>query len=208
MVNEIHLLLNEMERFSYPFDDRLKSIPYNGIYVQFEKGEKFNQNDRIVRVGTHNGVNQLHSRLFQHFTNENQRRSIFRKNIGRCFLNKEKNPYLKFWNLELTSKAEKEKNMHLVDLELEKEIEKRISVYVQSNFSFAVFEVETEEKRIFWESKLISTLAFQSKPSNEWLGNYSTKEKIKQSGLWQIQCLKNPKLTKDEFEELKKIIIK
>lgn len=208
MVNEIHLLFNEMERFSYPFDDRLKSIPYNGIYVQFEKGEKLNNMDRIVRVGTHRGDHQLHSRLFQHFTNENQRRSIFRSNIGRCFLHKESNPYINFWNLPLTSKVEKEKNLHLVDLEYEKELEKRISAYIQSNFSFAVFEVETKEKRHFWESKLISTLAFQSKPSNEWLGHFSTKDKIRKSGLWQIQGLNNPKLRNDEFDELKKIIIK
>ena len=81
---ELHKLLNNLTRYSYPFEENLISIPSNGIYIKFEKGEKIEGLDRIVRIGTHTGNNQLHSRLFQHFENENQRRSIFRKNIGRC----------------------------------------------------------------------------------------------------------------------------
>jgi len=85
-------------------------------------------------------------------------------------------------------------------------MEKEISNYIKTNFSFCVFRVETKEQRLFWESKIISTLAFKTKPSDNWLGNFSTKDKIKQSRLWQVQGLKKPKLTNEEFDDLKLLL--
>ena len=206
MVNELHKIFNELERFSYPFENRLDEIPNNGIYVKFEKGEKHNGLDRIVRVGTDTGENNLKKRLIEHFITENKNRSIFRKNIGRALLNKESNPYLKYWELDTTSKADKEKNLKLLDLEFEAKLEREISDYIKTNFSFCVFRVETKEQRLIWESKIISTLAFEAKPSKNWLGNFSSKHKIKQSGLWQVQGLNNSKLTSEEFEKLKLLL--
>ena len=206
MVNELHTIFNNLERFTYPFENRLNSIPENGIYVKFEKGEKHNGFDRIVRVGTDNGENNLKKRLIEHFITENKNRSIFRKNIGRALLNKENNPYLKYWELDTTSKADKEKNLKLLDLEFEAKMEKEISNYIKTNFSFCVFRVETKEQRLFWESKIISTLAFKTKSSENWLGNFSTKDKIKESGLWQVQGLKKPNLTNEEFDNLKLLL--
>ncbi len=116
---KLHTLFNEKYRFSFPFKDKITEIPRNGIYVIFEKGETFNDIDRIVRVGTHTGENQLRSRLNQHFVKKNKNRSIFRKNIGRCFLNKDKNKYLDLWELDITSRADKEKNLKLLDLNFE-----------------------------------------------------------------------------------------
>lgn len=202
----LHKLFNEQNRFTFPFKDREKEIPRNGIYVIFEKGETFNDIDRIVRVGTHTGEKQLRSRLNQHFVKENKNRSIFRKNIGRCFLNKEKNQYLDLWELDITSKADKDKNLKLLDLDFEKNLEKRISEYIQTNLSFCVFQVDTKEQRLFWESKIVSTLAKSNEliPSLNWLGNYSTKDKIKQSGLWQVNELYKEELTETEFEQLKR----
>jgi hypothetical protein len=77
---ELHKIFNTLKRFSFPFDDT--NIPLNGIYILFQKEEMAHGADRIVRIGTHTGKNQLHSRLKQHFINENKDRSIFRKNIG------------------------------------------------------------------------------------------------------------------------------
>ena len=94
IVLELHQIFNEQKRYSFPFEHFINEIPKNGIYIIFENGEKYKNLDRIVRVGTHTGNNQLRSRLNQHFIKENKNRSIFRKNIGRCFLNKENNPYL------------------------------------------------------------------------------------------------------------------
>lgn len=206
MVNELHKIFNGLERFSYPFENRLNEMPDNGIYVKFEKGESYNNLDRIVRIGTDTGENNLKKRLIEHFVTENKNRSIFRKNIGRAMLNKDNNSYLNFWELDTTSKANKEKNLKYINVDLEAEIEGEISSYIKTNFSFCVFNVETKEQRLFWESKLISTLAYQSKPSKNWLGNFSTKEKIKQSGLWQVQGLNKPKLTSDEFDNLKLLV--
>ena len=92
-----------------------------------------------------------------------------------------------------------------LDLPFEKEIEKMISNYVQTNLSFCVFQIETIDDRLFWESKIVSTLAKASdiKPSDKWLGNHSTKDKIKASGLWQVNELYNNALTETELEQLK-----
>ena len=173
-VLELHQLFNEQKRFSFPFEKFSTEIPKNGIYIIFESGEKYNDFDRIVRVGTHTGINQLRSRLNQHFVKENKNRSIFRKNIGRCLLNKENNTYLKLWELDTTSRADKEKNLGLLNSSFEKELEKKISNYIQTNLSFCVFQIDTKEDRLFWESKIVSTLAKASdiKPSDKWLGNY------------------------------------
>lgn len=210
LTSRLHILFNEQKRFSFPFKQQINEIPANGIYIIFENGEKFGDLDRIVRVGTHTGEKQLRSRLNQHFIKENKNRSIFRKNVGRCILNKNNSPYLPLWELDTTSKADKEKNLRLLDLEFEKEIEKKISDYIQTNLSFSVFQVDTKEQRLFWESKIISTLAKSGelKPSKNWLGNYSTKEKIKSVGLWQVNELFNSSLTEQEFDELKKLILK
>ena len=56
-----------MKKFTFPFDKQ--EIPENGIYILFEKGEFAHSTNRIVRIGTHTGDNQLRSRLFQHFLN-------------------------------------------------------------------------------------------------------------------------------------------
>ncbi len=208
MITELHKLFNERRRFSFPFDLFKKEIPKNGIYILFEKGEKFGDYDRIVRVGTHTGKNQLHSRLKQHFVKENKNRSIFRKNVGRCFLNKESHPYLKLWELDITSKAEMEKNFKLLDLDFEKQMEKKISSYIQANFTFCTFQVDTKEDRLFWESKIASTLAQANNmlPTLDWLGNSSPKAKIKKYGLWQVNELNNDCLTELELLQLKDLV--
>lgn len=202
---KLHELFNDQNRFKFPFIHRKNEIPQNGIYIIFEAGETFHEFDRIVRVGTHTGEKQLHSRLNQHFVKENKNRSIFRKNIGRCILNIEQSTYIPLWELDLTSKIDKERNLKLLDLEFENKIEKKISDYIQSNLSFCIFQVDTKERRLFWESKIVSTLAKSKelKPSIKWLGNNSTKEKIKSTGLWQVNELYNDALTEEEFETLK-----
>jgi hypothetical protein len=204
--DQIHDLFNSQKRFHFPFD--IDQIPKNGVYIIFEKGERYRQYDRIVRVGTHTGNNQLLSRLYQHFVKQNKNRSIFRKNIGRALLNKNNHPYLEIWDLDSTSKTDKVKNDHLIDKKFEQELEEQISEYIQNNLSFTVFRVNSKEKRLFWESKIISTLAtfHDIKPSNNWLGLFSPKDKIRQYGLWQVNELKKKSLDNDEFNELTQLL--
>lgn len=86
--------------------------------------------DRIVRLGTHTGNNQLRSRLKQHFLTENKDRSIFRKNIGRALLNKRNDLFLKYWELDLTSRKAKNQYSSLIDFDYQKRIEKEVYYYL------------------------------------------------------------------------------
>lgn len=186
---ELHKFFNEQKRYTFPFDS--KELPENGIYVLFEKGETFNGMDRIVRVGTHTGQNNLRSRLEQHFMNENKDRSIFRKNIGRALLNRDNDPFLEQWNLDLTTKANKEKYSSEIDFEKQKEIEKKVTEYMQKNFSFCVIPVDIKEERLNYEEYVISTVSGckECRPSASWLGQYSPVEKIRKSGMWLVNGL-------------------
>lgn len=200
--SQLHHLIHSLPRFYFPFD--VREIPQNGIYILFENGEGGHGKDRIVRVGTHTGENQLRSRLRQHFINENKDRSIFRKNIGRCLLHKENDPYLSVWELDCTSPEQKARFRSLLDMEYQQEIEQRVTQYIQTNFSFCVLEVQTKEERIALKSKLISTMATcpECRPSKNWLGNYSPKNKIRDSGLWQVNELNKEPLSSFDLTNL------
>lgn len=206
MCNKVHQLFNKMRRFHFPFDEY--QIPKNGIYVLFEKGEKSHGADRIVRIGTHTGNNQLRSRLFQHFTNENKDRSIFRKNIGRALLKRDNDPFLKQWELDLTTKKAKERFFDKIDFEKQKQIEKRVTNEIQENFSFVVFEMSEKDKRLNVESKIISTISLcnECKPSENWLGLFSPKDKIRESGLWLVNELYKEPLQEEVFQDIQTII--
>lgn len=185
----IHKFANTLPRFSYPFDKT--DIPANGVYFFFEKGETYKGMDRIVRVGTHTGDGNLPSRLDQHLNKENKDRSIFRKNIGRAILNKSNDLFLKDWNLDLTTKAAKEKYSALIDSEKLEATEKQVSEYMRNNLSFSVFEVATKENRLSMERLIIKTISDDDdfKPSDNWLGKSSPVEKIRESGLWLVNEL-------------------
>jgi len=196
---EIHKIFHRLERFSFPFDT--EKIPYNGIYVLFDKSEYGHELDRVVRVGTHTGDKQLRSRLQQHFLNENKDRSIFRKNVGRAILNKDNDPFLQQWEYDLTSTENKEKYSSQIDFSKQKQLEKQVSHYIQKYFSFIVFEVNDKSKRLELETKIISTVSLcgDCKPSAKWLGLYSPNKKIRESGLWQVNNLYKSPLTEQDF---------
>ena len=201
--NELHQMFNNMEKLTFPFID--SDIPLNGIYILFEKGELAHGTHRIVRVGTHTGDNQLVSRLKQHFIKENKDRSIFRKNIGRCILNKENDPFLDKWELDLTTREAKEKYSNLIDFDKQKEIEKKVSKYIQENFSFIVFPVVDKAKRLRLESRIISTVSLckECTPSNNWLGLFSPKRKIRESGLWLVNELYKQPLSDEDMMKIR-----
>ncbi|WP_445749866.1 DUF6884 domain-containing protein [Polaribacter sp.] len=209
-VDELHRLFNEKRRYKFPFEQYEEEIPKNGIYILFENGEKYKEYDRVVRIGSHTGENQLVPRLRQHFLIENKNRSIFRKNIGRCILKKEGSPYVDIWELDTTSRIDKETNFWKLDVDFEKEIEKRISEFIQKNFSFCVIEINGKKQRLDFEKKLISTFGSSKQliPSENWLGYYSPKEKIIDSGLWQVNNLSGSEFTESEFNWLIKILNK
>jgi hypothetical protein len=192
-------------RHTFPFNE--KELPLNGLYLLFEKGEQAHGGDRIVRVGTHTGQNQLISRLRQHFLVENKDRSIFRKNIGRCLLNKAKDQYLLIWERDFTSKLARDTHAKTINALKQKQIEKKVSEYMQKNFSFAVLEIPEKERRLHLESKIISTLSLceECLPSSRWLGLYSPKGKIRESGLWLVNELYKTPLNPEDFVYLRSI---
>ena len=198
-VSILHDIFNVLRRFSYPYQKKRGKewiVPRNGIYVFFEKGEVYTNpqgylQDRIVRVGIHTkdsekGTqrgNKLFSRLDQHFRG-NMNASSFRKYVGDSLQNKHKQPI--------------------------SNIEKQVSTYMRENFSFVVFEVETQKEREDWEEKLTSTLGQAGKNGlisfPNWLGKYSSNTNVKTSGLWQSDEMNGHPLNLKELQQLLQII--
>ena len=194
-VSILHDIFNVLRRFSYPYQKTRNKkwiVPRNGIYVFFEKGEVYTNSqgylqDRIVRVGIHTKDsergNRLFSRLDQHFRG-NMNASSFRKYVGDSLQNKHKQPI--------------------------SNIEKQVSTYMRENFSFVVFEVETQKEREDWEEKLTSTLGQAGKNGlisfPNWLGKYSSNTNVKTSGLWQSDEMNGHPLNLKELQQLLQII--
>ncbi|MEZ0209033.1 MAG: hypothetical protein ACAH17_02560 [Candidatus Paceibacterota bacterium] len=204
LCGELHAWANSLELHSFPYDE--SKIPVNGIYILFEKGELGHGGNRIVRIGTHTGNNQLRSRLRQHFLASNKDRSIFRKNIGRCLLNKTHDLYLPVWELDMTTKLARDTHGKKLDNAKQKNIEQEITAYMQKNFFFSVIQVGDKDERLSLESKIISTVSHcaECKPSKKWLGLFSPKEKIKESGLWLVNELYKEPLTSADLQNIKK----
>lgn len=200
---EIHRLFHGMTRFSFPFD--ASRIPLNGIYVLFERGETGHGSDRVVRIGTHTGNRNLPTRLMEHFLHENKDRSVFRKNIGRAILNKNHDPFLDHWNVDLTGRDARERHAGTIDLGRKQEIEQQVTSYIQQSFSFVVLEVPSKEERLRLEARLISTVFRCDKchPSGMWLGRFSPSSRIREGGLWQVNELDGDPLTEGDVDFLK-----
>ena len=202
-----HEWARTLTQYRFSFDR--SGIPPNGIYLLFEKGERGHGGERIVRVGTHTGEGQLLSRLKQHFITPNKDRSIFRKNIGRALLSCDEDSFLADWELDLTSAAARARHKHRIDARKQEAVERKVSNYIQNNFSFAVIRVDGKEEWLRLESRIISTvsLCLICKPSPNWLGNFSPREKIRKSGLWIVNELYKKPLNGRDFTRLQKAML-
>ncbi len=205
-VYQLHSLFNLAKR--YYNDYNFKDLVDNGIYILFEKGEKYGHMDRVVRVGSHTGIDKLPARIDQHYKIQTKDRSIFRKNIGRVYLNIKNDPYLKVWDRCNISRKDKIFNMEFRDLDKEKELENRITKKINDDFSFVLIKAEDKAYRLYLETAIASTLAQGSlKPSPTWLGNDSPKEKIRKTGLWQVQNLNRACVNEFDLEYIQNNII-
>lgn len=198
----LHEWVRHLPRFGFPFSEEM--IPGNGIYILFEDGETDHGTERIVRIGTHTGANQLRSRLRQHFLNRNKDRSIFRKNIGRALLRRDQDSFLEQWEIDLTTRENKKRYGAQVDTDRLASVEQRVSDVIQGDFRFAVFEVADSRRRLDLESRMVSTVSLCTEcgPSDSWLGRHSPKEKIRESGLWQVNELYKEPLSPEDLEHL------
>lgn len=221
----LHRQLDELPLFKYPFS--LEELPENGIYFFYERGEFWGhdgEHPRIVRIGTHKG-NNFRSRIDDHFLFNARKmnfdqmkpgpkdRSIFRKNIGRALLNKENDEYLSSWNIDFTSREKREGNSHLRDIQKEKILETKITKILRDRFSFRFLVVDNQINRMGskgLESSLIGTVAQcrVCRPSGNWLGNYSPKRDIKESGLWLVQHLNSDAINENDRETILNSITK
>ena len=216
----LHKELDQLPLVGYPFS--LEKLPKNGIYFFYELGEVWGHGEnrsRIVRVGTHKNGN-FRSRIGEHFLlNERKMnfdsmrpapkdRSIFRKNIGRALLNKEGSPYLKIWNIDFMPRSNRERCAHLRNVEYERKIERQITSILRRNFSFRFIVIQSQAERMGTkglESKLIGTLGRcpVCQPSSNWLGKFSTEEKIRKSGLWLVQHLNSLPINHEDMRFIK-----
>lgn len=201
LCHALHGLSSRLRIHSFPFDEEL--IPKNGIYVLFEEGEDAHGLKRIVRIGTHTGDGRLRLRLREHFITENKDRSVFRKNIGRAILNRSHDPFLADWNIDRTTYAAKRSPDDHADCVKQQSVERQVTDCIRASMRFAVFRVDDRNRRLFWESRMISTISLCEKcdPSPEWLGRFSPKNKICESGLWQVNELFKEPFSKIEFSE-------
>jgi hypothetical protein len=152
------------------------------------------------------------SRLAEHFLLDERRmnftrdqsaphdRSIFRKNIGRCLLNRKADPYLSVWELDFMKRGVREAHRDSRNIATEVEIETEVTRILREQFSFKFIEVDEQVHRMGskgLEGALIGTLARcgECQPSSQWLGRYSPKQKIRDGGLWLVQHLKASPLT-------------
>jgi hypothetical protein len=117
-------------------------------------------------------------------------------------LNRDKDEFLKIWNLDLTTRKARE-NFD-IDFGKQKKIEEKVSQFIRENFSFVVLRVDDKAQRLELESKLISTISLCNEcgASNSWLGNFSPVEKIRVGGLWQVNELWKEQLSEEDLANL------
>jgi len=139
----------------------------------------------------------------------NKDRSIFRKNIGRALLARDYDPFLADWEIDLTPRAARELHSVRINRPKQERVESEVSKRIQDNFSFAVVRIDTKEERLRLEARIISTVSLcrACKPSVDWLGNFSPKKEIRESGLWNVQELYGEPLADRDFTRLKEAVL-
>jgi len=202
----IHKLFNQLPKLKW---NDIQTIQFdNGIYIVFEKGELYKKYDRIVRIGTHTSDGRLKARLKNHFITENKDGSIFRKNIGLALLSLADDPYAEIWNLNTSSPDVCAKYATKIDKLYQKNIEQKVTQYIQDNMSFVCIPVDQTSDRLRLEEGLIATLnqSAEFRSSSNWLGLHNPKSEISQSGLWNSQCLNGDPLNQRELKHIADIV--
>lgn len=156
----------------------------------FETGETGHEGERLVRIGSHTGNGNLAARLSEHITHKKDR-SIFRKNIGRALLAKNHDPFLETWEMDLTSRQNRDRYAPLVNLAKQNEVEQSVSDYIAQHVSVSVIATQNRDIALRLESLCIATVSLCQRccASPDWMGRFSPKQKIRASGLWQGQHL-------------------
>jgi hypothetical protein len=169
--------------------------PKRGVYFFREGGEHrrdTGDGPRIVRVGTHGlksgSQTALWTRLSQHKGQQNtgggdHRGSIFRQIVGGALIQRDE---LEFptWGDGYTAS----RDIRLVEIDLERRVSEVIG---KMTFLWLAIEDEAgpESLRGYIERNSIALLSNYRKPaldppSSNWLGDYSVRQRVRASGLW------------------------
>jgi len=168
--------------------------PERGVYFFFEPGEVRSDlsTPRVVRVGTHavsrGARTTLWSRLRAHRgTNAgrgNHRASVFRRHVGDALIRRSgRREEFPFWG-----KGSSAPRHRASEAPLEKLVSdniRRMSVL----WLTVTDDAGPASNRAYLERNAISVLTAADPPSVNWLGNHSIRQKIRESGLWNIDHL-------------------
>lgn len=174
------------------------SWPRRGVYFFFEQSgirKGWPAKQRVVRVGTHAVSDGSRSTLWKRLRAHkgsfdgggNHRSSIFRLHVGEALLNKEHNrESIPSWGKDMYAPSKIRS--------VERGLEEKVSKYL-SEMLLLWIDVEDSPSpssdRAYIEKNAIALLSnFQhpfDPPGARWLGNYSTSDSIRCSGLWNIQ---------------------
>ena len=185
--------------------DGRQNWPQRGIYIFFEKGEQRTQTGtgaRVVRVGTHalkaGSKTTLWNRLSQHqgvrrSGGGNHRGSIFRLLTGQALIARD-GLDVPTWGVGGDAgKAAARSGLEREQVRsLEQPVEKAVSGTLGA-MELLWIPIEDapgpESLRGYIERNTIALLSNYrgnaiDPPSNDWLGKFSNREKVRQSGLW------------------------
>lgn len=173
-------------------------VPKKGVYFFFDGNEETafsNSIPRLVRIGTHGvsagSTSTLRTRLRTHFGTQagigNHRASVFRLHVGRAIIEREGLQKLfPHWGKGQSAK----KTISQSEADLERQVSEYIGklsvLYVpiidESGVGSSRALIERQFIALFSEN-----LCPLETPSPSWLGRFSDKSTIRQTGLWNVR---------------------
>jgi hypothetical protein len=181
---EVHELLARI-----PIRTRPNEVGFqDGLYFFFEDDEtsRHGPTGRVVRVGNHpRSEGGLVRRLRQHYSG-NKNGSVFRKLLGSALLRSRDPdtpclapaPGKGHWELQGARPCA-----------LCRVLEAEVSSSLRAGFRFRCIEIRDRNERNLFEVMLVATLAQCQvcKPSGGWLGRHAYVDRVRESGLWNVQ---------------------
>ena len=156
---DLHGQLQRQPRYQLP--PPFTEFPLNGVYFIFETGEQsHNGFDRIVRVGSHRGRNNLLPRLRQHITPHG--RSSFRYDVGRSAIENPKAVNIEPIDIETWDNSDTiPRNSAETDARVQQldRFETQLSAYIAKQFQFSVIGTREEAEALQLEKACIATVA-------------------------------------------------
>ncbi|HOV17014.1 MAG TPA: hypothetical protein PLF50_05935 [Candidatus Cloacimonadota bacterium] len=196
-----------------------QSWPPKGVYFVYEPNEfRFDKNDlRVVRVGTHavnlGAKSTLWGRLRTHKGtlegSGSHRSSILRFHVGEALMNKYPDLYTDSWGKKLNTL-----NVNVNEIKSkEQKLEQKVSEYIGSMsvlYLSITDDASSSCDRAYIEKNTIVLLSCFNgnidRPSDGWLGLYSKKDKIRESGLWNINYVQYNNYSPDYLDIFKEYV--